>query len=502
MAAANSLEKTLEKAGYDVLVDDRDQRPGVKFKDADLIGIPLRVVISERGLKDGTIEVKWRTDAAAHNISAATSEEAILAELETTRKGLRDRLHRAENLPGRVEGPMTPPALPQLPRLPFVLLGLMTAFTFGGPIAIGLRPPRGRQPGLAARPPGRMVRLRRGLGDGLHPDDGLPLALPGQTRGDQTDEEARRPRGRVVTLALVGLALVVGSFALSALLCAITRVVAPRFGFVDKPGGRKDHRAPTPLGGGVAIWLTVVLMVGLGALALGPGRAFLPGAVARSMPMEPGSEVGQLALILGLATVIMGMGLADDRVGLGWKLRLGVQVGLAAILVASGIQLTLFRPFDLPIVSGAITVLWIVGLDQFVQLPRQHGRPGGRRWPDRGLAVRRRPGGGRGPVRAGGLAGAGGEPWAVPVHNRHPARLFMGDAGSNFLGFLLGTLDGGRHVHPAVEGYSPYGVLTPLLVMAVPLYDTTSVILIRLREGRSPFEADRRHFRIGWSTAA
>ncbi len=88
MAAASTLEKSLEAAGYDVLVDDRDQRPGVKFKDADLIGIPLRVVISERGLKEGSIEVKWRTDTAAHNISAATFEEAILAELETTRKGL------------------------------------------------------------------------------------------------------------------------------------------------------------------------------------------------------------------------------------------------------------------------------------------------------------------------------------------------------------------------------------------------------------------------------
>ena len=80
------------------------------------------------------------------------------------------------------------------------------------------------------------------------------------------------------------------------------------------------------------------------------------------------------------------------------------------------------------------------------------------------------------------------------VHNRYPARLFMGDAGSNFLGFLLGTLTVvGTFTRPQ-QGYSPFGVLTPLLVMAVPLYDTTSVILIRLREGRSPFEADRRHF--------
>ncbi len=78
------------------------------------------------------------------------------------------------------------------------------------------------------------------------------------------------------------------------------------------------------------------------------------------------------------------------------------------------------------------------------------------------------------------------------VHNRPPARLFMGDAGSNFLGFLLGTLTvTGTFTR---QGFSPFGVLAPLLVMAVPLYDTTSVILIRLREGRSPFQADRRHF--------
>ena len=75
------LEQELEAAGVDVLTDDRDQRPGVKFKDVDLIGVPLRVVIGERGLKDGSIEVKWRHEAAARNLPLATAVEAILAEL-------------------------------------------------------------------------------------------------------------------------------------------------------------------------------------------------------------------------------------------------------------------------------------------------------------------------------------------------------------------------------------------------------------------------------------
>src|SRR6185437_9609285 len=89
--AAEALETQFTAAGLDVLLDDREQRPGVKFKDADLIGIPLRVVIGERGLKEGTIEVKWRTDAAAHHVAVATAGEAILAEVETTRKAQLDR---------------------------------------------------------------------------------------------------------------------------------------------------------------------------------------------------------------------------------------------------------------------------------------------------------------------------------------------------------------------------------------------------------------------------
>src|SRR5262249_60707842 len=71
LECALALEKSLGEAGVDVLIDDRDQRPGVKFKDADLIGIPLRVVVGERGLKDGTIEMKWRPGHQARPIPAA-----------------------------------------------------------------------------------------------------------------------------------------------------------------------------------------------------------------------------------------------------------------------------------------------------------------------------------------------------------------------------------------------------------------------------------------------
>ncbi|MBS0210173.1 MAG: proline--tRNA ligase [Planctomycetes bacterium] len=80
MQAAESLYKELQHAGVDVLLDDRDQRPGVKFKDADLIGIPLRVVVGGRSLKDGQLEIKWRNQPEPSQIPLAGAA-AKIAEL-------------------------------------------------------------------------------------------------------------------------------------------------------------------------------------------------------------------------------------------------------------------------------------------------------------------------------------------------------------------------------------------------------------------------------------
>jgi prolyl-tRNA synthetase len=60
VVAAETIYAQLAKAGFEVLLDDREERGGVKFKDADLIGIPLQVIVGERGIKKGTVEVKVR----------------------------------------------------------------------------------------------------------------------------------------------------------------------------------------------------------------------------------------------------------------------------------------------------------------------------------------------------------------------------------------------------------------------------------------------------------
>ena len=74
---AKRIGEAAEAAEADVLVDDRDERPGVKFKDADLIGIPLRVTIGGRGLKEGIVEVKWRDEDAASKVAIDEAVEAI-----------------------------------------------------------------------------------------------------------------------------------------------------------------------------------------------------------------------------------------------------------------------------------------------------------------------------------------------------------------------------------------------------------------------------------------
>jgi UDP-GlcNAc:undecaprenyl-phosphate GlcNAc-1-phosphate transferase len=173
-----------------------------------------------------------------------------------------------------------------------------------------------------------------------------------------------------------------------------------------------------------------------------------------------------------------------------------VQIGVAAVLVASGERITLFGlgPFSHPAFDALVTILWVVGLtNAFNFLDNMDGLAAGVGMIASLLFVGAQ-------LQAGGvfvpmvLLGLVGALAGFLIHNRHPARLFMGDAGSNFLGFLLGaTTVAGKYYQYDQPG-SPYGVLAPLLVMAVPLYDSSSVILIRLREGRSPFLGDKRHF--------
>ncbi|HUR59576.1 MAG TPA: proline--tRNA ligase, partial [Opitutaceae bacterium] len=79
MDLARKLGTAAEQAGADVLIDDRAERPGVKFKDADLVGIPLRLTIGGKGLKEGVIELKWRNQKEVAKVPLAEAEARVAA---------------------------------------------------------------------------------------------------------------------------------------------------------------------------------------------------------------------------------------------------------------------------------------------------------------------------------------------------------------------------------------------------------------------------------------
>ena len=287
----------------------------------------------------------------------------------------------------------------------------------------------------------------------------------------------------------------------------VIRKLAPRFGLVDRPGHRKIHAAPIPLGGGLAIWAGLVLPLVVGLLVL------------RSVPLDqltlfpPKHQIGtllqihaaglhqqsgDLIFLLSCATVLMLLGLVDDRRGLDWRLRIVMQFAVAAVVVLwKGWKLTVF--VDLPMLTNLISVLWIVGLiNSFNMLDNMDGLSAGVAAIASAifaavLLVAPDPEN-QGPqfFVAGFLLVLVGSLVGFLWHNRPPARLFMGDSGSYLIGFLiavttmLATFTGGN--------LPKHAILAPLCVLAVPLYDTISVVWIRLRSGRSPFEGDTNHF--------
>jgi UDP-GlcNAc:undecaprenyl-phosphate GlcNAc-1-phosphate transferase len=274
---------------------------------------------------------------------------------------------------------------------------------------------------------------------------------------------------------------------------------APHWGLVDQPAARKVHVTPTPLGGGVAIYAGVVLPLLLAQLAAwqisrqpsppswlpSEFAALLPGVLYRS---------GQLWSILAAGSLLMAMGLLDDRFGLSWRVRLAVQFLLAIGLVAGGVRATVF--LSQPWIGMALTVIWIVVLINSLNfLDNMDGLAGGiglvasllfaqvmlsytgePRWLVGGALL----------VLAGSIAG-------FLLHNWPPAKIFMGDAGSTFIGLMLATMTvlGTFYEESATQRHV---LLAPLCILAIPLYDFCSVMTIRLLSGHSPFQPDRNHF--------
>jgi len=281
------------------------------------------------------------------------------------------------------------------------------------------------------------------------------------------------------------------------------RRFAPRLGLLDRPGGRKSHAAPVPLGGGIGIWFGVVATFLAGTIAVAILRGSperqgrVPSAVVEQLE-GAWSRVGSMWALLGAGTVLVALGLWDDRRGLSPWLRLGIQFLVAAfVVIGLGFGLTAFIP--LPWLTTILSIVWIVAvINSFNMLDNMDGLSGGvATIVALSLAI----------VMFSTSESAKGPQWFVASlltvvagatlgflwHNRPPARIFMGDGGSYFVGFLIAvaTLVA---TYASYDSVTPHAVFSPLCAMAVPLYDLTTVLWIRFREGRSPFEGDQSHF--------
>ncbi len=284
-------------------------------------------------------------------------------------------------------------------------------------------------------------------------------------------------------------------FAATAAATPLFRRLALRLEFVDHPGERKVQRKPVPYLGGAAVF-TALLLSFAGAY-VGLGTEFGRGISGRLFPLEilAPSPIGQtggrlLALSAGLLVMFI-VGLLDDWRGAKFPVwqKLAGQFLAAGIVVWSGVRIEIF---DSPAIDIFVTLVWIVGITNAMNLlDNMDGLSSGiavistvcfwiiavsqGQWLVASLLA----------VFCGSVAGF------LPF-NWHPARIYLGDAGSLLIGFFLGSM---TVIESYVYGKNTVSLefLLPVLVLAIPVFDTLSVIVIRVREGRPIYQGDRNH---------
>ncbi len=269
----------------------------------------------------------------------------------------------------------------------------------------------------------------------------------------------------------------------------IVKSLAFKVGAIDVPKDeRRMHKEPIARLGGIAIiagfFISILFsLISSELLHTATGIVF-------------NSEF--IGLVTG-AVIIAILGIVDDIKALSAKIKLPVQIIAAVIVAVSGIRIqTITNPFSevgvsfFPTwLSYVITILWVVGITNAINLiDGLDGLAAGvssiasmslffvsvmRADPDIHTAV-----------LAAILTGAS---LGFLPYNFNPAKIFMGDTGSTFLGFVLGTIS----IQGTYKTYTAIAIAVPILVLALPLFDTIFAILRRLASGKSIMEADRGH---------
>ncbi len=278
---------------------------------------------------------------------------------------------------------------------------------------------------------------------------------------------------------LWALYLAVFSSALAVVLLATPWAMsaARRLGVLDVPSARKVHLQPTPLLGGVAIYAAIwIALLLISRLELARQYVFLP------------DTTGELALIFLSTVVLILVGILDDRTTGGippWAKLLG-QLLAAAIVLTAGVRFQIFGLLPLDLV---LTLVWLVGISNAVNfLDNIDGLSAGATAIAAAFFFLLASANGQYLVAIMALAVAGGC-LGFLRYNFNPAVIFMGDAGTLFLGFLLAII--GAKLQPGPTGW--WGLLAAVLILILPIFDTTFVTLNRLRTGRRVTQGGKDH---------
>jgi UDP-GlcNAc:undecaprenyl-phosphate GlcNAc-1-phosphate transferase len=254
----------------------------------------------------------------------------------------------------------------------------------------------------------------------------------------------------------------------SLMLTVPVRALALRVGMVDLPGPRKVHLQPIPLLGGLAMWGAIMLAV-LFAFD-GPARA------------------QSLGIVTG-ATLVAAVGFLDDKGWLHHQIKLFVAMPIAAgILLASGIHAQVFETFVAGragyALDAALTIVWVVGITaSFSILDHMDGLCAGVAAMSSIFFAMIAYLNGQTLVTTLAAAVLGGATGFLRW-NFKPAKIFMGDGGAMFLGFLMATLGLKLRLEHA---NSISGWLVPVLILGATIFDTTLVTISRSRRGLIPF---------------
>ncbi|MCL5096675.1 MAG: undecaprenyl/decaprenyl-phosphate alpha-N-acetylglucosaminyl 1-phosphate transferase [Candidatus Omnitrophica bacterium] len=301
-----------------------------------------------------------------------------------------------------------------------------------------------------------------------------------------------------MNLLLVYLLAFAGAWLTSFLGLPLWRAWCRRIGLVDEPGHRKIHSAPIPLAGGLAVLTGLLAPLLAGMLALNFGWLGSPATGLLSYGLS--RRAGQLSALLLGALGMVGLGWWDDKTELRPAVKFGAQLLIAVLVAGAGVRITLFVKSTL--FSYAITVLWILSvtnaynfMDNMNGLCAGLGAIGA--WYFAWSAAAQ----GQYLVAILGALSFGALLGFLP-YNFPRATAFLGDAGSHLIGYWLAVLAILPHFYTHQNPKS-WAVLSPLLILAVPLADMCWVVVLRWRRGLPFYMGDTNHLshrlvRRGW----